>query len=612
MHGAILDRFNRGDLARAYDLCLSSLVSAPDDAWVKHRAVLCLVRSGALERAELDYQRLRLAQASHDEDSLALGARLRKSMALEASGGEVARLAAIAAGQYAEVFSQTGGHYPGINAATMYLLAGDRSRSAALARAVLGACGTRRAAGREEAYYQLASQAEAHLLLGDVGAAHMALRSAIARDRGNVLAHATTIRQLRMVARLMMLNAPWLADLEPPRPCHFAGHLFHAASGADGVGAARRAGLAQAIGEVFDREPIGPLYGAIAAGADIMIAEAAIERGNELQLVLPVPVNVFIEASVLPLGRDWVRRCEACLSAAAGIHEVTADRRLDSGLHIRFASEVAMGLARMRARSLATTPLQLLVADPATVRDDFGTAHDGEVWRDAGLRQIIVPVQRAAPAAEPAADLAAASGDDSDFRPVLRAMLFMDVRGSSSVADHLVPHFVQTVMARLAAVCDALSPEPLHANSWGDGIFLAFRGVDEAALAATRLRQAFMAIDLEAEGLPSHLALRIGGHYGPVHEGPDPLRRTLTLFGGQVTIASRIEGVTVPGSVFVSAPFAAALAMASDGGFRCEYAGQIEIDPLLPQVGMYSLRAVAPDCPAALDEARSAGSLQPR
>ena len=603
MRRKILERFNQGDLARAYDLCLAAAAQQPDEGWFKHRAVLCLVRSGALERAEFDFRRFRLAEASHDEDSLALGARLRKSMALEASGDQVQALARVAADQYARIFAQTGGHYPGINAATLYLLAGDHARSDALARQVLGSGRNARPVDAEQAYYRLASQAEAHLLLGDAGAAQMALQSAITCDPDNTMAHATTIRQLRMVVRLLQLDAPWLRELEPPRPCHFAGHLFHSTVGSDGIGPARESALALRLEATFERERIGPVYGAIAAGADILVAEVAIASGNELHLVLPVPVNVFIDASVRPLGGNWVRRCEECLSRAAAIHEVTTDRKLLSGEHIRFASEVAMGLTRMRASALATSPVQLLVSEDSASAGRFGTVHDGNVWSAAGLSQVVVPVSgldryRAAPGET--------GSVDRDFDQVLRAILFVDVCGSSTVTDDLVPVFVKSIMRALAQVCREIEPAPLHANSWGDGLFLAFHGVDEAARAADRLRSAFSAIDLAALGLPENLGLRIGAHYGPVHEGKDPLRRVPTLFGGQVAIASRIERATVPGSIFVSAAFAAALMMASGDEFRCEYVGQTAIDASMPEIGMYSLRAVAADCPAALDEAGSA------
>ena len=70
MRERILERFNQGDLARAYDLCQDGLHDSPGDIWLQHRAVLCLIRSGALERAATAYHDYRLAEVRHDEDCL--------------------------------------------------------------------------------------------------------------------------------------------------------------------------------------------------------------------------------------------------------------------------------------------------------------------------------------------------------------------------------------------------------------------------------------------------------------------------------------------------------------------------------------------------------------
>jgi class 3 adenylate cyclase len=173
-------------------------------------------------------------------------------------------------------------------------------------------------------------------------------------------------------------------------------------------------------------------------------------------------------------------------------------------------------------------------------------------------------------------------------------MLFLDVRGSSTVPDDRIPDFVRHVLGRLAEVCSGLDEAPVYADSWGDGLFLAFETVSEAARAAVILRQAFARIDLEALGLPPSLGLRIAGHCGPVHEGMDPIQKRISPFGSQVAIAARIEGVTVPGSIFVSEMFAARLAMTGEDSFRCEYVGLTEIDAFLPDMPLYALRAVAP------------------
>jgi class 3 adenylate cyclase/tetratricopeptide (TPR) repeat protein len=589
---SIAKRFKRGDLARAYDLCVEALRANPDDLWLRHRAVLCLIRSGALERAEADYQRFRLAEARHDEDCLALGARLLKAIAFESGEADFAPRARAAAEKYAGVFDQTGGHYPGINAATMFSLAGDHDRARALARDVLTACQEPLPSDPEAAYYQRASEAEAYLLLGQLGAANMALRGALACDRENFMAHATTLRQLRLVSRAQGVAETWLKSLEPPRPAHFAGHIFRTESRRGGLPAQREADLKKTVADLLEQENIGQLYGAIAAGSDIVVCESALGAGRPLTIVLPVPVSVFIDTSVRPFGQDWVRRCEACLDRAADIVEVTSDRQLMSQLSVNHASSVAMGLTRIRADVLATRPVQLLVQDRKSVAGAFGTGRDAQVWRETGSPQCIIPFSRPH---DPVgrAELPEACGRDG-FNPALRAMLFLDVRGSSTVPDDRIPDFVRHVLGRLAEVCSGLDEAPVYADSWGDGLFLAFETVSQAARAAVILRQAFARIDLEALGLPPSLGLRIAGHCGPVHEGMDPIQKRIAPFGSQVAIAARIEGVTVPGSIFVSEMFAARLAMTGEDSFRCEYVGLTEIDAFLPDMPLYALRAVAP------------------
>ena len=87
-------------------------------------------------------------------------------------------------------------------------------------------------------------------------------------------------------------------------------------------------------------------FGALAARADILFAEAVLQRGAPLTVVLPVPVDVFLQSSVRRFGRAWVRRCERCLGEAADILEASTDRVLLSGASINLASSIAMGLVK--------------------------------------------------------------------------------------------------------------------------------------------------------------------------------------------------------------------------------------------------------------------------
>ncbi|WP_300528916.1 adenylate/guanylate cyclase domain-containing protein [Maricaulis sp.] len=594
MRQFIEDSFKRGDLAAAFDQCLDQLDRAPDDLWLRHRAVLCLVKSGALERARSLYSRYQLDRADFDEDCLALGARLEKASAFETEASAFPAQARRAAKRYEDVFEITGGHYPGINAASMYLLAGDKPRSERLARRVLHESLGGTATDPEEAYYRGATQAEAHLLLGDTRAMRLALSAARDCDPSNTIALATSLQQLRLIADALGVKQEIFSGVQPGRPVHFAGNIFPLGSAPGEVSQAAETRLVRQIDLALEAVSAGPAFGAVAAGADILIAEAILRRGGSLNVVLPVPVGVFIESSVRPFGSPWIKRCEACLNAASQIIEVTSDRRIISGETLNFSSRVAMGLARMRAEVLATEPHQILVSDPgANPARGFGTVHDAGQWHRAGLDQTVIPFKRQ----KSSSNLPKRSDADigHGFRPVMRAMLFIDISGSSRVAEDRVPAFVDTVLRRLVDEVDQLEDSPVYTDSWGDGLFLAFEQTAPAARAATRLREAFAAIDLAAAELPDSLDIRIGGHYGPVHEGEDPLQKRPTLFGAQVAIAARIEPCAVPGSICVSEAFAAVLAMEQAGEFRCEYIGRTEVDTALPKLPLFALRAVAPD-----------------
>jgi hypothetical protein len=114
----------RGELLLGYDTALQGLEAHPGDLWLAHRAVLNLAKSGATARAESEFARLGL-DLSQEPDVAALGARIAKDRGLAAAGAERARLLARAADQYEAIYRRSGGYYPGINVATLRLLAGQ-------------------------------------------------------------------------------------------------------------------------------------------------------------------------------------------------------------------------------------------------------------------------------------------------------------------------------------------------------------------------------------------------------------------------------------------------------------------------------------------------------
>ena len=279
-----------GELFLAYDLARQGLQDFPEDLALKHRAVLCLASTGARGRAAEEFLRLGLAMdlqsrprdvpASLAFDLANLQARLLKDEAIATVGPERGQRLATASHAYEAVYKRMeaagdpNSYYPGINCATLRLLADDRTGAEALAQQIRD-----RLAGwpTEKGYYEIATDLEAALIVGDFDGATAAARTIVARIRGgsehDYRALASTIRQLRLVVAAKQIDPDTLADLLPPRVIHYLGHIISAAGGRGRFPATEEETVRQEIGECFATRDIGFAYGSLAAGADILFAE---------------------------------------------------------------------------------------------------------------------------------------------------------------------------------------------------------------------------------------------------------------------------------------------------------------------------------------------------
>ena len=91
-------------------------------------------------------------------------------------------------------------------------------------------------------------------------------------------------------------------------------------------------------------------------------------------------------------------------------------------------------------------------------------------------------------------------------------------------------------------------------------------------------------------GCLPELALRLGGHVGPIFPVIDPILNRQSFVGAHVNRTARIEPVTPPGAVYVTSPFAAALELAGGHSFACDYVGQRPAAKDFGVLRMYRLR----------------------
>ena len=518
-------------------------------------ALVALARAGATDQA------LRLFEAAgfepHDPAALALLGRLLKDLATRRPGVERTRYYRDSAAAYARAAALSPASYPLINAASLYLLAGDAEEAARQAQAVLALIEAQ-PDEPETPYWLAATRSEALLLLDRDEEARLVFAEAVAVAPRAWEDHASTLRQFGLILGVQGKDQAWLEPYRPPRSIHFGGHMSFDPK------VVRREHLDEKIAEVLEEEKVGFGYGALAAGADIIIAEALLERGAELHAVLPGGAESFASVSVDPLGKAWRRRFDALLSRAETVRAVRPFGTPPDRMTIALADEIAMGAAVMNARRLESRALQLLVLDQgSSASPDADNGHSR--WAEAGWRQRIITAPREALPAGPPPPL--------PTKPHARLALLALALGqeTGSLGERL---------EELSGLLGRLPPASVPAYFTGTQVVLAYAEVADAARAAAAI------VGATAERTP----LAIGGHYGIADPVDDPFSGGQRLAGEPVELAAAAAASAPPGSICVTEDFAAALAASNVGDVHSELIGELEARDGRPPVALYALK----------------------
>jgi hypothetical protein len=526
-------------------------------------SIIAHARSGAVDYAWHLLCDAGLDRVNDDPAVLSVVGRLLKDRALVATGEVQQRLYLDAAAAYFHAGAIGGATYPLINAATLSLLAGHRERSITLARQVL----TLGQQGEDEAetpYYRAATRAEALLLLGDIVQAKAALAKAMSLAPLAYEDHASTLRQFGLILKVLGEDAQWLDTCRPPRCLHYAGHL--------GVAAENEA-IEQQIRTIIEEERIGFGFGALAAGADILIAEALVEQGAELHLLLPTAPALFRETSVVRFGGSWGTRFDRVLKAADSVRSVRPSSDSPSPLALQLAAEVAMGRTAMQAAVLMTEPVQLVLLDPnASAEGEVGSSQwICSTWKRAGRRQRVLTVPRSR------LEVGAEIHDDAGATPDCLAAMLRIVWSDADVSP-----LSKRIIARLAEVV-ASGQTVLIAPRWtGEALHAAYRDPADAA-----------SIALSAVAALAGVAdLSVAGHYGIVSRMDDPFGGAPLLLGPGASLSRRIVASTPPGAIHLTEDFAAALhAEAAGDRLRTEYIGDLPATDTGDPLRLFALRA---------------------
>lgn len=527
-------------------------------------AIITAARAGALDHAEILFKQGGFDRRPADPAALAVKGRLLKDHAAQLPLAERPAGFAAAAAAYGAADALAPQPYTRINLATLTMLAGNRNEARLIAASIVEWIASDETI-RETPYYRAATLAEAQLILGELGAAQATFGEAIARAPLAYEDHAATLRQLGLLARHNGLDDRWLEQFRPPRSLHYAGHL--------GVASIADPQLVAQIDAVLSDDRIGFAFGALAAGADLTIAERVLARGGELHVVLPLGEAAFVAQSVQPYGADWVERFAACRDAATSWTECAADTGAYEPLASHLAADVAMGAAVGQSRRLASEALQLVVIDdgPGQYGSGLQTARDARRWQAAGHSTRSLRSPRTTTVA--ASGQRAEPEGRADRR--LAAMLQIDFPGLATLNEAEFAQAVDGLLQPWRAALARAAPPPSIVLPCGNSRIVAFENPGAAFAFARHLL-----------GTPTgDLPVRIAGHYGLAHWLSDPD----ALVGRSVGQLGAIAAVAYPGILTVSETFASALLLDAGSEVYAEPLGEVG------ELGLFAIRCAPQD-----------------
>ena len=563
-HRKFQDALGSGDMFALYERTREALEQFPDDPDVRYLQALAMARLGDPHAALRLYERNRVEEIG-SEDALALKGRLLKDLAVRSAAGEQIDLFRQSSQAYRHAYRLSDGYFSGINAATTSFLAGDEEEARELAAAI----GRRPDVADPQDYFAAASAAEAKLVCGEVDEATALFAEARRRSDASPGMVASTARQVAVIAGKLSATdderQALLASIRPSPVIHYCGHMFVA-------GWHEEESIAAEIRSILDESDVLVGYGQLACGADIMVAEALVERGGELHVVLPFAEEDFIKSSVSVGGREWVSRYEKVRDAANSVTFATEMRWVNDDQQFSYCAKLVMGLAQLRASVMQADTFQLAIWDGNATTAIAGTAAHCAEWAALGgqSRIISVPANRA--------QLGAAKAVHVTGKPnwTLCSMLFADFAGFSRLGEDRLSQFLEQVMGRIATVLDRHSDVVLTRNSWGDAIYVVVASPAKAAEIALEIQAELSPEALQSIGLPPEGGMRISLHHGPIFEHFDAVQSAQTYYGTEVTVAARIEPRVPVGAIYTTQPFAA-LIESDRNNYHFEYVGKMDL-----------------------------------
>ncbi|MBP9927018.1 MAG: DUF4071 domain-containing protein [Cyclobacteriaceae bacterium] len=277
---------------------------------------------------------------------------------------------------YAKNFEATGNYYTGINAATMSAIAGRAVQGREMAAQVIS-----KLESQASSVWELATLGEAYLLTKNRDRSveyYIKARKLVGNDWGKVL---SIHNQLWLLNHYLPVAKEVLRIFAPPIVLAFAGHMIDAPNRSTPRFPANienkvKDSIKGAIKTL--QASIG--YCSLACGADILFAEAMLEEGGEVHILMPFNKNDFVYTSLAFAGEHWVNRFEALHTKYPNTF-ITHDHYGGNDDLFSLLGKVIFGAAVLRSQTFHQEPYLLTVLSELDMkRREGGTRDTIQLW----------------------------------------------------------------------------------------------------------------------------------------------------------------------------------------------------------------------------------------
>jgi tetratricopeptide (TPR) repeat protein len=554
---------------------------------------LALARSGSTYRA-LEILRELRERGCEDSETLGMHGRVFKDLAAASSESADRKRFLIEAQQLYQLgFDRDHSTYCGINAAAVAVLLGDSDLAKRLAEQVL------EEKGEDDKYYNLATRAEAALILGDHVKAAGLYREACVEVQSRWADVAGTRKQCRALAlKVYGRQDKFDACFPAGAVAIFAGHLADAPDRAmPRFPAEAEDSVKKRIEEWLAVNDIRWSFSAAACGSDLIFLEAARQAGVETHIVLPFGEEEFVRWSVRSGGEHWMDRFNNAWAQAASRTVLNEEVAEDPSSAFDFTNRIIAARAALQA-SIMDVPLKgLAVWDGKPGDGRGGTADAAACWcrakigaqsihptqpeRDAVIREeetvAVTPFDRT--------QTAMPTGCRTDFCSILHLYF----ASYSDLRDSQYYRFQETILGTLARVLATTSHAPVGRYGLGPDYVFVFDAMRPGGMLAIQMIQALE----QAIQSPSARALdmpRICLHAGLVQLMVNPVLNQYSHEGATLTRVGRIARKLAPGVAFCTESFAALSALESIREFTFEYVGSPGSGAAEPRDRLFSIR----------------------